>query len=93
MKFVKLEDRVDGVLYHQYVDGFVAFTNAETQALNAEKADAGAAAIEALKVEYKHLRAEDYPSIQNQLDIIYNLGLDAWKVEIKKTKDKYPKPI
>ena len=36
-------------------------------------------------------RANDYPSIADQLDKIYHLGLDEWKKVIKATKDKYPK--
>ena len=42
--------------------------------------------------EYKEKRAEEYPSIVDQLDDIYNNGIDAWKATIKTTKDKYPKP-
>ena len=42
--------------------------------------------------EYKINRANEYPSIVDQLDDIYNNGIDAWKATIKVTKDKYPKP-
>jgi len=41
---------------------------------------------------YKSKRRAEYPSIVDQLDDIYNNGIDAWKATIKKTKDKYPKP-
>ena len=41
--------------------------------------------------EYKEKRAEEYPSIVDQLDDIYHNGIDAWKATIKTTKDKYPK--
>ena len=41
--------------------------------------------------EYKYKRAEEYPSIVDQLDNIYHNGIDAWKATIKVTKDKYPK--
>jgi hypothetical protein len=41
---------------------------------------------------YKSKRRAEYPSIVDQLDDIYNNGIDAWKVTIKVTKDKYPKP-
>ena len=40
---------------------------------------------------YKSKRAEEYPSIPDQLDDIYHNGIDAWKATIKVTKDKYPK--
>tara|TARA_R100001440_G_scaffold61896_1_gene81843 strand:- start:234 stop:566 length:333 start_codon:yes stop_codon:yes gene_type:complete len=36
-------------------------------------------------------RRAAYPSIEDQLDKIYHEGLDAWKVDIKAVKDKYPK--
>ena len=36
-------------------------------------------------------RKAEYPSIEEQLDKIYNDGIDAWKAVIKVTKDKYPK--
>jgi hypothetical protein len=41
---------------------------------------------------YKSKRRAEYPSIVDQLDQIYNEGIDAWKATIKTTKDKYPKP-
>ncbi len=41
--------------------------------------------------EYKYKRAEEYPSIIDQLDDIYHNGIDGWKATIKAVKDKYPK--
>ena len=41
---------------------------------------------------YKSQRRAEYPNIVDQLDDIYNNGIDAWKATIKVTKDKYPKP-
>ena len=41
--------------------------------------------------EYKYKRAEEYPSIVDQLDDIYHNGIDAWKATIKVNKDKNPK--
>ena len=40
---------------------------------------------------YKSKRREEYPSVVDQLDLIYHSGIDAWKAKIKETKDKYPK--
>ena len=40
---------------------------------------------------YTEARAAEYPPIVDQLDKIYHDGIDAWKAEIKVTKDKYPK--
>ena len=45
---------------------------------------------EALQVVLSN-RANDYPSIKDQLDKIYHSGIDEWKKVIKTTKDKYPK--
>ena len=41
--------------------------------------------------EYQYKRANEYPSIVDQLDDIYHNGLDSWKTKIKAVKDKYPK--
>ena len=40
---------------------------------------------------YKSKRRAEYPSVVDQLDKIYHSGIDAWKVDIKAIKDKYPK--
>lgn len=42
--------------------------------------------------EYKYKRAREYPSIADQFDLLYHGGYDAWKAEIDKIKEKYPKP-
>jgi len=46
--------------------------------------------------DYKAIRKDAYISAlgdaYDQLDYIYHNGLDAWKAEIKKVKDKYTKP-
>ena len=41
--------------------------------------------------EYQYKRADEYPSIVDQLDEIYHNGIDGWKTKIKAIKDKYPK--
>ena len=41
--------------------------------------------------KYQRDRAAEYPSVVDQLDLIYHSGIDAWKAKIKETKDKYPK--
>jgi len=40
---------------------------------------------------YKYKRAAEYPSIPDQLDLIYHGGIDAWKTAIQIVKNKYPK--
>tara|TARA_R100000406_G_scaffold64941_2_gene45699 strand:+ start:571 stop:846 length:276 start_codon:yes stop_codon:yes gene_type:complete len=41
--------------------------------------------------EYQYKRADEYPSIVDQLDDIYHNGIEGWKKTIKAVKDKYPK--
>lgn len=41
--------------------------------------------------QYDELRRAEYPPIEDQLDKIYHSGVAAWKKDIKKIKDKYPK--
>ena len=45
------------------------------------------------KVKYQRDRAEAYPSIGEQLDLIYHAGQggDAFQAAIKAVKDKHPK--
>jgi len=40
---------------------------------------------------YKYQRANEYPSIVDQLDTLYHGGYDAWKASIDVVKNKYPK--
>tara|TARA_R110002074_G_scaffold210405_1_gene379652 strand:- start:721 stop:1014 length:294 start_codon:yes stop_codon:yes gene_type:complete len=41
--------------------------------------------------DYARKRANEYPSMADQLDDIYHNGIDAWKATIKTTKDKHQK--
>lgn len=43
------------------------------------------------KSNYVQQRINEYPSIEDQLDAIFHGGIDFWKSEIQKIKDKYPK--
>ncbi len=45
-----------------------------------------------LNTQYIVNRKKEYPSIEDQLDVLYNLGYDGWKNTIKVIKDKYPPP-
>jgi len=40
---------------------------------------------------YKEKRAKAYPSIADQLDILYHSGFDAWKSVIQAVKEEFPK--
>ena len=42
--------------------------------------------------EYKTKRAAKYPSIADQLDMLYHQGIDGWKAAITAVKQEYPKP-
>ncbi len=44
------------------------------------------------KQDYARSRARNYPSWQTQMDLLYHGGVNALKAELKKTKDKFPKP-
>ena len=56
-----------------------------------EQSKIDAARVELAKLDYQKKRAEEYPTVVDQLDLIYHSGIDAWKTKIKETKDKYPK--
>ena len=43
------------------------------------------------EIPYADARVAEYPPIEDQLDKIYHSGINAWKADIKKIKDKYPK--
>ena len=40
---------------------------------------------------YKAQRAAEYPSIPDQLDLLYHGGMDAWKAAITAVKQEFPK--
>ena len=44
-------------------------------------------------LEYQRLRKLEYPKIEEQLDLLFHKGIDGWKEEIQKVKDKHPKPV
>jgi len=41
--------------------------------------------------DYQRKRKESYPSIVDQLDLLYHGGYDAWKAAIDIVKTQYPK--
>jgi len=41
--------------------------------------------------QYKMDRANEYPSMAEQLDDIFHNGIDGWRTSIQAIKDKYPK--
>jgi len=83
---VKLRDAGSGVyIYEWNIDGL-----AEPTAEQIASYETAGNTAEALQTVLNN-RANDYPSIADQLDKIYHSGIDEWKKVIKTTKDKYPK--
>ena len=80
---------------HRVVDGVqVDLTAEEVEAtLNTWAENELARQLDEEANGYKTARANEYPSIPDQLDDIFHNGLDAWKATIQETKDKYPKPV
>jgi hypothetical protein len=80
---------------HRVVDGVqVDLTAEEVEAtLNTWAENELARQLDEEANGYKTARANEYPSIPDQLDDIFHNGLDSWKATIQETKDKYPKPV
>ena len=84
---VSLQDNSDGN------GAFIAswdYDIAQPTAEQIELYETAANTAEALQTVLNN-RANDYPSIADQLDKIYHSGIEEWKKVIKATKDKYPK--
>ncbi len=43
------------------------------------------------QITYAVQRANSYPSIAEQLDLLYHAGYDGWKEKITEIKELYPK--
>mgnify|MGYP003634201604 CR=1 FL=1 len=82
---VKLQDDGDGA----YIKSW-SYDIAQPTAEQIASYETAANTAEALQTILNN-RANDYPSIKDQLDKIYHSGIDEWKKVIKTTKDKYPK--
>ena len=69
--------------------------NTDYQQFKADVVSIGTTCVEGADyvgvVSYTDARVAEYPPIENQLDKIYHSGVDAWKLDIKAIKDKYPK--
>ena len=74
------------------IDDSTGAFRADGSQITLVQSDIDAARVELNKLKYQEQRAAEYPSVVDQLDLIYHSGIDAWKVKIKETKDKYPKP-
>lgn len=54
--------------------------------------DGGVVKKESSPVSYEIERRYNYPPFAEQFDLLYHGGYDAWKAEITKIKEQYPKP-
>ena len=91
-KFKAVHALVGGEL-SQLSDGSFIYRNGQTPPSEAAiEAKLKELEDEYEKQAYARARAEAYPSWQTQMDLLYHGGLDALKAELKKTKDKFPKP-
>lgn len=61
-------------------------TNEEADVIRVQQAQAAQDAL-----TYSQKRAAAYPSITDQLDLLYHGGLDAWKAAITAVKEDFPK--
>ena len=61
-------------------------TDAEVEAIRIQQAQDAQDAL-----TYAQKRAAAYPSIADQLDLLYHGGLDAWKAAITAVKEEFPK--
>lgn len=59
-----------------------------------EEVDTEMARLEAeyIRNEYQRQREKEYPSWEQQMDILFHQGYEGWKAVIQAVKDKYPKP-
>ena len=76
---------------HHFINGInVDYTAEEEAARDAEEAKVLA---DKQANKYQRDRANEYPSIVDQLDYIYHNGVTKWKTDmITPVKEKYPKP-
>jgi len=69
--------------------------NTDYQQFKADVVSIGTTCVEGADhvgvVSYTDARKAEYPPIEEQLDKIYHSGVNAWKLDIKAIKDKYPK--
>lgn len=78
-----------GATVIEYDGAFPEFTNTVWKLVDGVAVDTGELPYQP---DYSMQRYAEYPSWEDQLDMIYHHGLDAWKGCINEIKSKYPKP-
>lgn len=96
MKMYKINTDVFGNTNIKRENSFIPIdlTNTDYQQFIKDVAEQGYDIVEGPTIhvpQYDELRRAEYPPIEDQLDKIYHSGVAAWKKDIKKIKDKYPK--
>jgi len=51
-----------------------------------------AALAQARQYDYQDSRRDAYPSVEDQLDMLYHDGYEGWRATIDTVKQQYPKP-
>lgn len=51
-----------------------------------------AALAKARRYDYQDSRRDAYPSVEDQLDMLYHDGYEGWRATIDAVKQQYPKP-
>ena len=77
----------DGEDSAKWLPDCTKITDEEAEVIRTEQAANIQAAL-----TYAEKRAQAYPSIADQLDLLYHGGMDAWKAAITAVKQEYPKP-
>lgn len=65
-----------------WLPGCVLISDAEAEVIRA---------TQTASLTYSDKRAAAYPSIQDQLDLLYHGGMDAWRAAITAVKEEFPK--
>jgi len=69
----------------------LAWTYVVEQRSAQEIANIAAEATALASTEYQRLRAAAYPSVVDQLDLLFHGGVEGWKAAIQAVKTMYPK--
>jgi len=77
----------DGEDAAQWLPDCTPITDEEADAIRTAAVAAAQAAL-----TYAEKRAAAYPSIADQLDMLYHGGMDAWREAIEAVKQEHPKP-
>ena len=77
---------LDGSQDHLIKPGMVSVTKEQAEEINRQKQISEFNAL-----SYIDKRSAEYPSIPDQLDLIFHGGIDAWRSTVQAVKDKYPK--